>query len=169
VTITAQDLELLTANEIARVSDSRVVAHIRGLLVEPHIMLHDWDYGEPGQQYPCWMVLDDPKTGAKIAYCEHGFGPANPWGLVGPVKRPRPAIGMDCAWYTRLLDAYFESFAATELPIWRVFRRESDRTQTPITDEGSWDDTWARVYELRRSDPANAKVYLCDHGIPYRR
>ena len=166
---TAQDLKLLTANEIARVSDSRVIAHVQALLVEPHIVLHDWDYGEPGQQFPCWMVLDDPKTGAKIAYCEHGFGPAYPWGLVGPVSTPRPSIGMDCAWYTRLLDAYFESFAAAELPIWRVFKREPDRTQTPITDEGSWDATWERVYELRRSDPANARLYVHDHSIAYRR
>jgi hypothetical protein len=167
--ITVDTIKTLVENELRRVSDSRVIAHIQGMLVEPHIVLHDWDYGEPGQQYPCWMVLDDPKTGAKIAYCEYGFGATNPWGLVGPDSRPRPSIGMDCAWYTRLLDAYFESFAVAELPIWRVFRREPDRTQTPITDEGSWDDTWALVYELRRSDPANAKVYLCDHSIAYRR
>ena len=167
--ITAETLKALIETEVERTSDSRVVAHIQGLLVEPHLVLHDWDDGEPGQQYPCWMVLVDPKTGTKIAYCEYGFGPACPWGLVGPVARPRPSIGMDCAWYTRLLDAYFESFASAELPIWRVFRREPDRTQTPITDEGSSDDTWARVYELRRTDPGNAKVYLCDHSIAYRR
>jgi hypothetical protein len=167
--ITADTMKMLVENELQRVSDSRVIAHIQGLLVEPHVVLHDWDYGEPGQQYPCWMVLDDPKTRAKIAYCEYGFGPSHPWGLVGPVSTPRPSIGMDCAWYTRLLAAYFESFAATELPIWRVFRREPDRTRTPITDEGSWDDTWARVDELRRSDSANAKVYSCDHSIAYRR
>jgi hypothetical protein len=167
--INAETIKTLIEDELQSVSDSRVVAHICGLLVEPHIVLHGWDYGEPGQQYPCWMVLEDPKTGAKIAYCEYGFGRTNPWGLVGPVSTARPSIGMDCAWYTRFLNAYFESFASTELPIWRVFRRELDRTQTPITDGGSWDETWARVYELRRNDPANAKIYLCDHSIPYRR
>jgi len=165
--ISVETLKNLIEDEVASVSDSRVIAHIRGVLVEPHIVLHDWDYGEPGQQYPCWMVLEDPDTGAKIAYCEYGFGPSCPWGLVGPDSRPRPSIGMDCGWYTRFLDAYFESFAPTELPIWRVFRREPDRTQTPITDEGSWNATWARVYELRSNDPANA--YVCHHSIAYRR
>src|SRR5688572_23939039 len=103
--IDGETLKGLIEEELANVSDPRVVAHIRGILVPPYVLLHDWDYGERGQQYPCWMVLEDPETGAKIAYCEYGFGPDNPWGLVGPDSRPRPSIGMDCAWYTRFLDA----------------------------------------------------------------
>lgn len=165
--IDTETLKTLIAKEISSISDSRVVTHIRGMLVEPYVVLHDWDYGEPGQQYPCWMVLEDPRSRAEIAYCEYGFGPRCPWGLVGPVSRTGRNIGMDSAWYTIFLDAFFESFASIELPIWRVFRIGPDRIRTPITEEGTWEATWARVYYLRNSDPAGR--YDCEHSIAYGR
>jgi hypothetical protein len=74
---------------------------------------------------------------------------------------------MDSAWYTIFLDAFFESFASIELPIWRVFRIGPDRIRTPITEEGTWEATWARVYYLRNSDPAGR--YDCEHSIAYGR
>ncbi len=44
-----------------------------------------------------------------IAYCEFGFGPRNPWGLV---FLSRGSIGMDSAWYESFWASYFESMAA---------------------------------------------------------
>ena len=44
--------------------------------------MRGWDFGEPGQKFPCWIVLDHLPTNTCIAYCENGFGPSYPWGLL---------------------------------------------------------------------------------------
>jgi hypothetical protein len=46
---------------------------------------------------------------ASPGYCCVGFGPANPWGLVG--LDADASMGMDCAWYASLEDAIRESMA----------------------------------------------------------
>ncbi|MGJ4950750.1 hypothetical protein [Bradyrhizobium sp. HKCCYLS20291] len=159
-------LESLVEGELAAVSDERVLAHIRGMLVAPHMVLRDWDYGQPGQQYPCWFVLRDPESGAEIAYCEHGFGPRCPWGLVSSADEPKfRHMGMDSGWSTSFLDAFFESFACVALPIWKVIKVDADGSRTCLTDEGAWDSTWQRVYELRDRDPTAR--YDCGHDIAY--
>ena len=66
----------------ARMADARVMNHIRSLLVEPRPVLGDWEYGHKGQQYVCWIVLEDHASKTGIAYCENGFGPTAPWGLI---------------------------------------------------------------------------------------
>jgi hypothetical protein len=132
--VSAEILNALIENELAILSDARVTAHIRGLLVKPYPILRSWDYGEPGQQYPCWMVLSDDRSGGEIAYCEHGFGPRTPWGLVSSSCEHR-SMGMDSGWFTTFLDAFFESIACVELPIWRVFREEPDGTRIPVTQK----------------------------------
>src|SRR6267154_2221046 len=67
------------------------------MLIEPYVLLRYWDYGEPGQQYPCWMVLRDDHSGGEVAYCEYGFGPRCPWGLItifGAATRPNATIAV---------------------------------------------------------------------------
>ena len=154
-------------DELATVSDERVTSHIRRLLVEPYLVLRPWDYGEPGQQYPCWTVLDDsPNSSTGIAYCASGFGPKCPWGLVwlgDEGTESRAPMGMDPAWYPTFMGAFFESFGATALPIWRVFKEQSDRVRVPITEEGEWDATWQRRDVIQASDPVSR--YHCDHSI----
>jgi hypothetical protein len=153
--MTAETIALLIENELTTISDPRVVAYIRSILVEPHIA----DYG---QQYPCWTVLKDPNSVVEIAYCDDGFEPKFPWGLVGGVSMKTIYDG-----YTKFLEAFFESLASVELPVWRVFRVEPDKTRAPITDPGEWDAAWARVYELRSSDPTGR--YECGHSVEYGR
>jgi hypothetical protein len=161
--IDAESLKHLIDAELSHVHDARVVSHIRAILIEPYSIMRDWDYGKPGQQFLCWMVLKDSVTGAEIGYCEEGFGPKCPWGLLDSgVDR---SMGMDSGWYTSFMDAYFESCASTVLPIWRVFRIAPDRSETPLTIEGGWDATWRRVMQLRESDPAHR--YGCGHSISY--
>jgi len=132
-------------------------------------MMRDWAYGEPGQQYPCWTVFEHDASDTTIVYCESGFGPRCPWGLVwsGDEKRKYFPMGMDSGWYPRFLDAYFESFAATELPIWRVFRTDASGTRELLTEEGSWEAAWQQVYARRGADPACR--YDCDHSVAYGR
>ena len=151
--------------ELTNVSDARVIAHIRALLVEPSVVMRRWDYGKDGEEFPCWTVLSDPTCNNGIAFCESGFGPRAPWGLVF-LKGDEAAtsIGMDCGWFESFLEAFWESFAATDLPIWRVFKAEAgDCEANPITDEGEWESTWAQVMALRKSD--HSSRYDCDTTV----
>jgi hypothetical protein len=168
MSIDAKKLTVMVDRELAQLSDSRVVAYIQSLRVEPTVTMRRWNYGED-ERYPCWTVLRHTASNTGIAYCEHGFGPRSPWGLVClDGDEWRMSIGQDCSWYTTFLQAFFESMAATDLPIWRVFRTEgtSGKTQA-ISGEGEWDATWAKVMALRESDPVNR--YDCDTSIQYER
>jgi len=64
------------------------------------------------------------------------------------------SIGMDSGWFDRFLEAYFESYVSSDVPIWRVFERhDCDFPGNPITAEAAWDTTWAEVERLRRERP----------------
>jgi len=136
--VTAASLTALIDGEISALKDPRVINHIRGLLVPPEAQMRPWDYGTPGESYPC------------IAYCESGFGPSTPWGLIS-VQGKYMSMGMDSGWFKRFLDAYFESAPSTDLPIWRVF--EGGFPGIPVTDEDAWDATWAAIMRLRKEKP----------------
>ena len=129
--------------------------------------LRDWDYGEEDEQYPCWSVLEHPPSATGIAWCDAGFGPERPWGLVNLPHDgiPPGSMGMDSGWFTGFLHAYFESQAATELPIWRVLRSEPGGGRVPLTAEMGWDAAWNEVKALRAKDPAGR--YHCWHAIAY--
>jgi hypothetical protein len=165
--VDAHFLRTLIEDELTTLSDVRIVAHVMEMLVEPRAVLRSWDYGERGQQYPCWIVLEDPAHSFNaIAFCEHGFGPKCPWGLISSGDTPSDmSMGMDSGWFLSFLDAYFESWAAIELPIWKIMKEEPDRTLVPLSDEGAWVSTWDRINELRSSDPSGR--YHCRHGITY--
>jgi len=112
-----------------------------------------WDYGEPDEVYPCWLLLAEKSSNTGIAYCEFGFGPTRPWGLLF-LEGKYMSMGMDSGWFDRFLDAYFESMSATNLPIWRVFEQNgSDFPGKPISVEGTWEATWDVVMRLRSERP----------------
>jgi hypothetical protein len=152
--------------EVGKLRDRRVVTEIQALLVTPPTPIRlSWDYGAPGEAFDGWLVFRDPTERTGIAYCSQGFGPRTPWGLVF-MNEPFPSIGMDCGWFPRFLDAYFDSFSATALPIWRVARRNKDTSvRTLITDELSWREAWTVVERMRKEDPGHR--YDCEHDIPY--
>lgn len=99
---TANSIKALIELELAAYGDARAVEQVRSLLVEPEIELRPWDYGEPGQRFPCWIVLRGSTTG--IAYCEHGFGPSQPWGLVWIDGNGTPTMGADFCWYSTFME-----------------------------------------------------------------
>jgi hypothetical protein len=150
-------LKALIDEELKHLSDPRVPAHIRSLLVEPSVVLRDWDYSEPVEQYPCWAVLNHDASNTGIAYCENGFGPRRPWGLVALIGNDPKAMsmGMDTGWFSTFLDAYFESYASGDLPIWRVFKTSPEGVREPITSENTWAATWEQVAEFRKCDSAS--------------
>jgi hypothetical protein len=162
--ITPAEIKSLIAREIAGLRDQRVVSHILALLVEPSVVIREWDYGAAGEAYPCWAVLDHVESNTGIAYCEFGFGPRTPWGLVFLSGSSHMSIGMDSGWFESFLEAYFDSMVAAELPIWRAFRQDGGKYPgAPLTDESDWDSTWKEVYRLRESDASGR--YNCSQSI----
>lgn len=164
MTVTVAQLQQWVESELEGNPDTRVVRHIRSLLVEPQAVLRPWNYGEDDEAYPCWSLLDHPKSSTGIAYCEFGFGPGQPWGLVGLAGFPDQSLGMDSGWFTTFMEAFFESQAAADLPIWRVFKQGAGPYPgVALTGEAGWKSTWEKVYALRASDPLGR--YHCSHGI----
>jgi len=110
----AEDIERLVQTECGRITEAAVVKAIVALLVKPRLEDRPWDYGEPDQTFPCWIVLEQPPSNTGIAYCPEGFGPASPWGLLF-LSGEHLGMGMDSGWYATLEDAFRESMAC-DLP-----------------------------------------------------
>ena len=106
--IDAEKIVELVELELAKITDAQMSERIRQLLVPPYPVLRDWDYSPPDSRYTCWTVLEHRDSNTGIAYCEQGFGPTHPWGLVH-LSGPHMSIGMDCSWYQSLEDAIRES------------------------------------------------------------
>ena len=151
--------------DLANLRDPRVRASIQAFRVAtPTPIRLAWDYGEPGETFDGWLVFENPEQRTGIVYCDQGFGPKRPWGLIN-TGETCPSMGMDSGWFDRFMDAYLDS-PATDLPIWRVVRwRQGDSAREPITEELSWEEAWKIVYRLREEDPAHA--YGCEHNIAY--
>ncbi len=105
----------LVREQLDRCTDVGTRRQIENLLVPPRKELRDWDYGEPDEQYACWIVLEHPDSNTGIAYCERGFGPECPWGLLF-LSGPHTSIGMDCVWFTTLSEAFRDSMAYEAAP-----------------------------------------------------
>jgi hypothetical protein len=103
------DVDRLFEKEVARITQSDLLQLIRRLRVPTRCEERPWDYGKEDEAYPCWIVLDHPESNTCIAYCEQGFGPRCPWGLLWITKHLN--IGMDSGWFVTLEDAVRESMA----------------------------------------------------------
>lgn len=163
---TAAEVAAAVDEDLANLRDPRVLASIKAFRVTPPTPIRlGWDYGAPGEAFDGWLVFSDPGQSTGIAYCDQGFGPKSPWGLIA-IAEVSPSMGMDCGWFPRFIEAYLDSFSATDLPIWKVVRRNRGRSsRTTITDEASWEDAWNIVHRLRKEDSEHA--YDCEHDISY--
>jgi hypothetical protein len=103
----------LVDSELGRIADTSTADLIRRLLVSPRCEQRPWDYGAPDETYPCWIVAEHPSSNAAVAYCEQGFGPRCPWGLLW-ISGEHLSMGMDSGWFTSLEDAVRDSFAWEE-------------------------------------------------------
>ena len=108
--LSSERVRALVDAELSRITDAKLAARIRELLVPPRPVEREWDYGPPGQTYTCWTVLEDPDSNSGIAYCEEGFGPTFPWGLVF-LTGEYLSIGMDAGWFDTLEEAMLNSMA----------------------------------------------------------
>jgi len=105
---TVDQISSLVREELDRIADPALLNRIRELLVTPYPVVRDWDYGHVAERFTCWTVLEHPSSNTAIAYCEQGFGPANPWGLVF-LSGEHMSIGMDSGWFSTLESAMRES------------------------------------------------------------
>lgn len=161
----ASDVEAIVNNELKTLTDDRVRTHINSLLVTPPRRIK---VGRPKfsgvQLLEGFLILNHPKSGLGIGYCREAFGPERAWGLED-TKGELFWAGISDCWFPRLLDAYFDSPAATELPIWRVREWQSDYMGAWLSEELSWDEAWARTTELR-AIPQHFRCYHY-HSIEY--
>ena len=111
----AAEVASLVRRELEAIVDPVVRNALELRLAPPELHVRDWDYGGPGERYPCWTVASDPSTDTAIVYSVFGFGPACPWGLV---SLSNLWFGMDSGWFTRLEDAFVDSHMGSPLPIW---------------------------------------------------
>jgi hypothetical protein len=164
--MTPADVSELIRDDMRALSDARVVVYLSSLLVTPpRQLLLGWDYGPTGEAFEGFLVLYHPSSDTAIAYCQQGFGPAAPWGLIRIKQGSPPSMGMDSGWFPRFLDAFFDSLASTDLEIWRVKERKPGQDPAWVSGELSWDEAWERVLALRRSAPDCG--YDCEHAITY--
>jgi hypothetical protein len=110
VPLTVTQVAALVEVELTRIQNAQTAKHIRGLLVPPRCEYRDWDYGAPDAKHPCWIVAEHTPSNTGFAYCEEGFGPSFPWGLIG-LSGERLSMGMDCAWHETLEEAVLDSAA----------------------------------------------------------
>jgi hypothetical protein len=114
---TPEEVAALAERELQSIKDPVVAEALRNRILEPKPHLRHWDYGEDGEQLRCWTIALDAASDTAIVYSEHGFGPAEPWGVVSLTNL---WFGMDSGWFRRLEDAFVESYLASVLPIWNV-------------------------------------------------
>jgi hypothetical protein len=100
----------LVDRELAGIRDPEVRDLVQRLRVEPCLVERDWDYGAPDERHECWTILEHRPSNTGVAYCDAGFGPGSPWGLVF-LSGPHMNIGMDSAWFATLEAAVRESMA----------------------------------------------------------
>lgn len=101
------ELDAILREAIDAISDEEVVAAISKYLVAPRVVMRNWDYAD-NTQFPCSIVAVDSESQIAIAYCEFGFGPSCPWGILNEPSEYNE-MGMDCSWYSRLEDAFRQS------------------------------------------------------------
>lgn len=106
-------VKILVEKELEKIEESSLRNYISENLIEPRCEDRDWDYGKEGEKYPCWIVLEGKESNTGIAYCESGFGPECPWGLLF-LSGENLSMGMDAGWYRDFESAFRESFMIEE-------------------------------------------------------
>ena len=100
--ISAATVQQLFDAEVKQISDPKVAALIQQWRISPRCELRPWSYADA--DYPCWLVLEDKHSNVGVGFCEHGFGPKCPWGLLWLTGNHRH-MGDDSAWFSSLEEA----------------------------------------------------------------
>ncbi len=135
----AEEMSSIVKRELERISDSIVLEALQHLCVVPSCHERRWDYG-PGLSYQCWSVAEHEESNTLYIYCEEGFGPLIPWGIV---SLSGTEMGMDSNWFETLERAFYDSFAADPLPIWNVVKRNTADNERLVATSLRGDEAWA--------------------------
>lgn len=103
---TIEEIERLVREQLEGIKKDSVRSEIEKLLVPPSRHMRNWDYGQKGQQFPCWTVARDSERGIDYLYSYLGFGPEHPW---GHASTDDPWFGMDSKWHGSLGDVHLDS------------------------------------------------------------
>jgi hypothetical protein len=99
-------ISLLDA-EIAAISDPVLRRQVQAARIVPIPLRCVWEYGEWADKsnvtYDCWKVLAPPGR-VGIVFCDEGFGPRCPWGLIWQ-DEDNPSMGSDSGWFSTLAEA----------------------------------------------------------------
>jgi len=98
------EMEKLVKNGIERISQQDLIDTIKNHIIPLRLENREWDYVDSFTEYPCYIVLEDKKSNTAVAYCEQGFGPNYPWGLIF-IEGEVMSLGMDSGWFASLEEA----------------------------------------------------------------
>ena len=100
---TPDDITALVESELARFRFNDVKEAFEKTLTAPERQEREWEYGPGGTSFECWVVARVSHEWG-IAYCQFGYGPSSPWGVVN--LHDQTYFGPDSCWYARLEDAF---------------------------------------------------------------
>ena len=100
-------VQALVESQLSAMKDRRLAEEIGALRIPPRCEQRRWDYGSPGQTFPCWFVLESRTVSVGIAYCEQGFGPMQCWGVMF-LTGPNTSMGMESSWHRSLEEAFLD-------------------------------------------------------------
>jgi hypothetical protein len=96
-------IQKLVEEQTIGIADQELCNELRRHLVEPQRQDREWNYGEAPATFPCWLVATFPAANCGIVYCEQGFGPAYPWGILSLTD---VHLGSDDCWHVSLEHAF---------------------------------------------------------------
>jgi hypothetical protein len=142
-----EKMKALVESQMQQITDPVVREALQSLLVEPFLQTRNWFYGgEPEIVFPCWVVADDPENNTRYVYCEEGFGPVIPWGLV---SNSGLEMGMDSGWFDTLERAFYDSFACADLLIWNVIKRDENDEERLLAHSLNHEDAYKLIEKLK--------------------
>ena len=143
-------------SQINMIKDPIVKEGLQSILVEPTNHLRHWDYSGTNETFECWTVAVDNNSDTSLIYCEKGFGPKCPWGLVATSFS---YFGMDSGWYSNLEECYLESYHAGDLKIWNIEKRIDSSTKELIAENLTSNEGFKLIDTLCKSQ-VNKYFYI---------
>jgi len=102
--MTTEEFEVLMSSEISKVNQTEMLELIKSIKGQVRSETRIWNYGIENQEFTCWVAFEHLATKTSIVYCNKGFGPNYPWGLLS-TNTPNNDMGIDSQWYISLEDA----------------------------------------------------------------
>jgi hypothetical protein len=99
----SESVQKLVEEQISAISDNDRQFALRAIVVNPYMELREWDYAE-NTKYQCWIIAEPKNDNYVFAFCNKGFGPNAPWGIIK--KDIHGSMGPDACWYTYLDDLF---------------------------------------------------------------